>query len=126
MRAAGIETYGGEVARLELPEPPPLAAHEVVIAVSAAGVGNWDEIVPGGWDVGRAPPLALGVEAAGEVVAVGDAVDRAARGAFVTTHPLPLLHQGCWTQRLVASAHLVAAKPENAAWEKPPRSRSPR
>ena len=79
MRAAGIETYGGDAALLELPEPPPLAAGELLLAVRAAGVGNWDEIVrTGGWDVGPAPPLALGVEAAGEVVAVGDAVDRPA------------------------------------------------
>ena len=35
---------------------------------------------------------------------------------FVMTHPLPLLHQGCWAQRLVAPVHLVAAKPENVAW----------
>ena len=65
LRAAGIETRGGEVALLELPEPPPLEVGDVLIEVKAAGVGNWDEIVrTGGWDVGRAPPLALGVEAA--------------------------------------------------------------
>ena len=35
------------------------------IAVRAAGVGDLDEIVrQGGWDVGIAPPMALGVEAA--------------------------------------------------------------
>jgi hypothetical protein len=52
MRAAGIETFGGEVQMLELPAPQSLAADEVVIAVRAAGVGNWDEIIPvGGWDV---------------------------------------------------------------------------
>ena len=117
VRAAGIETYGGEVALLELPEPPPLGAGEVLIEVKAAGVGNWDEIVrTGGWDVGRAPPLALGVEAAGEVVAVGRGVDWPVIGAGVITHPLPLLHQGCWAERLVAPAHLVAEKPDNTSW----------
>jgi NADPH:quinone reductase-like Zn-dependent oxidoreductase len=51
---------------LELAAPQSLAPDEVVIAVRAEGVGNWDEIVRvGGWDVGRRPPLALGVEAAG-------------------------------------------------------------
>jgi NADPH:quinone reductase-like Zn-dependent oxidoreductase len=60
--------------------------------------------------------LALGVEAAGEVVAVGGAVDWPAVGACVMTHPLPLAHQGCWAERLVAPAHLVAEKPDNAAW----------
>jgi NADPH:quinone reductase-like Zn-dependent oxidoreductase len=75
MRAAGIETFGGEVQILELAAPQSLAPDEVVIAVRAAGVGNWDEIVrAGGWNVGRQPPLVLGVEAAGVVVAVGEEV----------------------------------------------------
>jgi NADPH:quinone reductase-like Zn-dependent oxidoreductase len=85
MRAAGIERFGGEVQMLELAAPQSLAPDEVVIAVRAAGVGNWDEIVRvGGWDVGR-PPLALEVEAAGVVVAVGEEVTSLAprRG----THP---------------------------------------
>ena len=61
MRAAGVETFGGEVQILELPAPQSLAPDEVVITVRAAGVGNWDEIVRvGGWDVGRQPPLVLG------------------------------------------------------------------
>ena len=117
IRAAGIETYGGQVTLLELAEPPPLDAGEVLIEVKAAGVASWDEIVrTGDWDVGRAPPLALGVEAAGEVVAVGPGVDWPVIGAGVLTHPLPLLHQGCWAERLVAPAHLVAEKPDNASW----------
>src|SRR5436305_9426063 len=33
LRAAGIETFGGEVAPLELPDPPPLEAGEVLIEV---------------------------------------------------------------------------------------------
>jgi NADPH:quinone reductase-like Zn-dependent oxidoreductase len=117
LRAAGIETYGGEVALLELPEPAALQAGEVLIAVKAAGAGNWDDIVrTGGWDVGRAPPLALGVEAAGEVVAVGGDVDWPAVGHAVMTHPLPLAHQGCWAERLVAPARLLADKPADASW----------
>jgi NADPH:quinone reductase-like Zn-dependent oxidoreductase len=31
-------------------------------------------------------------------------------------HPLPLPYQGCWADRLVASARLVAEKPDNASW----------
>src|SRR3954464_8231267 len=82
LRAAGIEAFGGEVGLLELQEPPPLEAGEVLIQVRAAGVGNWEDIVrTGGWDVGRVPPMALGVEAAGEVVAVGPDVEWPATGA---------------------------------------------
>jgi NADPH:quinone reductase-like Zn-dependent oxidoreductase len=117
LRAAGIEAFGGEVTLLELPEPPPLQADEVLIEVRAAGVANWDEFVrSGSWDVGRAPPMALGVAAAGEVIAIGAGVAWPAIGAAVMTHPLPLRSQGCWAERLVAPAPLVAEKPDNVAW----------
>src|SRR3954469_15066329 len=117
LRAAGIEAFGDAVALLELPEPPPLETGQVLIEVKAAGVGNWEEFVrTGGWDVGRAPPMALGVEAAGEVVGVGPEVEWPAAGAAVMTHPLPLPYQGCWAGRLVAPAHLVAEKPRDASW----------
>src|SRR4051812_42571044 len=117
LRAAGIEAFGDDVTLLELPDPPPLEAGQVLIEVKAAGVGNWEEFVrTDGWDVGRVPPLALGVEAAGEVVGVGPEVKWPAAGAAVLTHPLPLPYQGCWAERLVAPAHLVAEKPGNASW----------
>src|SRR5204862_6509511 len=115
LRAAGIEAFGDDVALLELPEPPPLEAGQVLIKVKAAGAANWEEFVrTGGWDVGRVPPLALGVEAAGEVAGVGPGVEWPAAGAAVMTHPLP--YQGCWAERLVAPARLVAEKPDNASW----------
>src|ERR671927_1838184 len=118
MRAAGIETFGGEVQMLELAAPQSLAPDEVVIAVQAAGVGNWDEIVRvGGWDVGRPPPLVLGVEAAGVAVAVGEEVTSLAAGDQVLTHPVPLRHQGTWAQWLLAPAALVAPKPAVVGWE---------
>jgi NADPH:quinone reductase-like Zn-dependent oxidoreductase len=118
MRAAGIETFGGEVQMLDLAAPRSLDSDEVVIAVRAAGVGNWDEIVRvGGWDVGRRPPLVLGVEAAGVVVAVGEEVTSFAPGDAVLTHPVPLRHQGTWAERLVAPAALVARKPDAVPWE---------
>ena len=117
MSAAGIESFGGEVTLLELPEPPPLEAGQVLIRVRAAGVASWDEFVrTGDWDVGRKPPLALGVEAAGEVVEVGPGVEWPATGMAVMTHPLPLPYQGCWADLLVAPAGLLAEKPDNASW----------
>ncbi len=118
MQAAGIEAFGGEVRLLELAEPGPPAPDELVISVRAAGVANWDEIVRvGEWDVGRRPPLALGVEAAGVVVAVGEEVASFAAGDEVLTHPVPLRHQGTWAQLLVAPAALVAPKPHAVPWE---------
>src|SRR5439155_4035546 len=117
MKAAGINAFGGEVQLLELAAPSPPAPDEVVISVRAAGVGNWDEFVRvGGWDVGRRPPLALGVEAAGVVAAVGDDVTSLAPGDEVLTHPLPLRHQGAWAEWLVAPAALVTQKPAAVPW----------
>src|SRR3954449_3619928 len=118
MRAAGIDAFGDAVRMLDLPAPLSPAPDEVVISVRAAGVANWDEIVRvGGWDVGRRPPLALGVEAAGVVVAVGEGVTSLAPGDEVLTHPLPLRHQGAWAERLVAPAALVARKPAAVPWQ---------
>ena len=73
MLVSAVRWLGGEVETLELDDPRPLAADEVLIDVRGAGVGNWDNIIRyGGWDVGTRPPLALGVEAAGVIKAVGN------------------------------------------------------
>ena len=112
MRGAGILAYGGAVQLLELPEPEISDPQQVLVAVRAAGVGNWDDIVrTGGWDVGRVPPMALGVEAVGVVRAVGAAVSRFRVGDEVLTHSVPLLHQGAWAEMLVAPEGQVAHKP---------------
>jgi NADPH:quinone reductase-like Zn-dependent oxidoreductase len=74
VHAAGVKTVGGPVEPLELPEPPAPGLDEVLIEVEAAGVGNWDRFIrQGDWDVGISPPMALGVEAAGGVIAAGRA-----------------------------------------------------
>ena len=118
MQAAGIQEFGGEVRLLELAEPGPPAPDELVISVRAAGVANWDEFVRvGQWDVGRKPPLALGVAAAGVVLAVGEAVASFAPGDEVLTHPVPLRQQGTWAELLVAPAALVARRPQAVPWE---------
>jgi NADPH:quinone reductase-like Zn-dependent oxidoreductase len=118
MQVAGVRRTGGEVELIEMPEPRPLAADEVLIEVKAAGVGNWDEIVrSGGWDVGCRPPMALGVEAAGTIAAVGSSVRDWASGDEVITHPLPLRDQGTWAPVLIAPAALLARRPVGISWE---------
>jgi NADPH:quinone reductase-like Zn-dependent oxidoreductase len=118
MQVAGIREIGAPVEMIEVSEPRPLAPDEVLVEVAAAGVGNWDEFVrTGGWDVGGGPPTALGVEAAGTVLAVGDAVVDWSPGDEVMTHPLPLRNQGTWAPQLIAPAALLARKPANATWE---------
>ena len=118
MLVAGVRTLGGKVETFEVDEPQPLAADEVLIDVRSAGIGNWDNIIrTGGWDVGASPPLALGVEAAGVIKAVG-----ADPGAFavddeVMCHPVPLRGQGTWAPFLIAPVGSLAHKPAEISWE---------
>jgi NADPH:quinone reductase-like Zn-dependent oxidoreductase len=91
MQVAGIRRVDARVEMVEAGEPRPLARDEVLLEVRAAGVGNWDEFVrTGGWDAGAKPPMALGVEAAGIVLAAGQAVGDWAPGDAVMTFPVPL------------------------------------
>ena len=118
MQAAGIRRIGDQVEMIEVGEFRPLAGDEVLLGVRAAGVGNWDEFVRiGGWEVGARPPMALGVEAAGTVLAAGQAVGDWAPGDEVMTHPVPLRDQGTWAPRVIVPAGLLARKPRGASWE---------
>jgi NADPH:quinone reductase-like Zn-dependent oxidoreductase len=118
MRGAGIDKFGGRVQSLALPEPRSLASDEVLIEVKAAGVANWDDFVRvGTWDVGAAPPMALGVEAAGVVRAVGERTTEWSLGDAVMTHPVPLREQGTWAEQLIAAGDLLAPKPADVSWE---------
>jgi NADPH:quinone reductase-like Zn-dependent oxidoreductase len=117
MEVAGIERYGGPVERIAVADPRPLRAGEVLIRVLAAGVGNWDHVVrEGAWDVGRSPPMALGVEAAGIVAAVAPETGKWAVGDQVLTHPLPLPGDGTWAPLLIARSSDLARKPPGVAW----------
>ena len=118
MRGAGIHAIGDAVELVQLPEPRVPRPDEVLIDVRACGMGNWDEIArTGGWDLGIRPPMALGVEAAGLVAAVGDQVDGAAAGDRVTTHSLPLREQGAWAERHIAAAQHVAVVPAGVPFD---------
>lgn len=133
MRAAGIREYSEPVEPLDLPDPGGLRPDEVLVEVRCCGVGNWDDIArAGGWDLGRQPPMALGVEAAGVIARVGAAADgrpadghRAggpARGGLavgdrVMTHSLPLRGQGAWAEWFVAAAADVAVIPDTVPFD---------
>ncbi|GAA3063109.1 NADP-dependent oxidoreductase [Pseudonocardia yunnanensis] len=118
MRAAGVREFGGRVELLDLPDPRDPGPDEVVIEVAAAGVGNWDDIVrTGAWNVGLTPPMALGVEVAGTVIAVGSRVTGLRQGDEVLGHPLQLREQGCWAEYVVVDAALVVRKPLGVSWE---------
>jgi NADPH:quinone reductase-like Zn-dependent oxidoreductase len=118
MLVAGVRTFGGNVETLEVDDPRPLAANEVLIDVRASGVGNWDNIIRyGGWDVGRGPPLALGVEAAGVIKAVGSHPSGFGVGDEVLCHPVPLRGQGTWAPLLIAPVESLARKLPEIPWE---------
>lgn len=118
MLAAGVRAFGGEVETIEVDEPRPLANDEVLIDVRSSGVGNWDDIIrTGGWDVGISPPLALGVEAAGVIAAVGAHAKGFSVGDEVLCHPVPLRDQGTWAPFLIAAVGSLARKPQGISWE---------
>lgn len=118
MLVAGTRAFGGKVEMLEVDEPRPLAANEVLIEVHSAGIGNWDDIVRAGdWDVGVSPPMALGVEAAGVIKAVRGEPGRFSVGAEVLCHPVPLRDQGTWAPFVIAPVGSLAHKPAGISWE---------
>ena len=118
MLVAGVHAFGGTVEMLEVEEPRPVAADEVLIEVRSAGIGNWDQIVRAGdWDVGASPPMALGVEAAGVIKAVGAVPGRFSVGAAVLCHPVPLRDQGTWAPFVIAPVGSLAHKPPGISWE---------
>lgn len=118
MLVAGVRTLGGQVETFEVLDPRPLVDDEVLIDVRGAGIGNWDNIIRyGGWDVGRRPPLALGVEAAGVIKAIGSRPSGFGVGDEVLCHPVPLRGQGTWAPLLIAPVESLAHKPREIAWE---------
>src|ERR1700732_1668068 len=109
MQVAGIRRIGDRVEIIEVDEPRPLADDEGLLEVMVAGGGNGVSFVrTGAGDVGARPPMALGVEAAGMVMAAGRAVSDWAPGDAVMTHPVPLRDQGAGAPRLIAPAGLLA------------------
>jgi NADPH:quinone reductase-like Zn-dependent oxidoreductase len=117
VKAAGITELGGKVHALELPGPPRPEGHQVLVEVRAAGVGNWDNLARlGRWNLGLQPPMALGVEAAGIVTALGPMVSQLAVGDEVLVHSAPLLFQGAWAERFLVLDHEVARKPPTMDW----------
>jgi NADPH:quinone reductase-like Zn-dependent oxidoreductase len=118
MLVAGVRTLGGKVETLDVDDPRPVAADEVLIDIRGAGIGNWDNIVRyGGWDVGTRSPMALGVEAAGVIKAVGNRPSGFSVDDEVLCHPVPLRDQGAWAPFLIAPVGSLAHKPPGISWE---------
>ena len=114
----GSKHYQTAVRPLTLSPPRQPEDGELVIEVRAAGVGHWDEITRGGgWDLGLRPPMALGVEAAGVVRAVGGHVGHFRVGDRVPTHSAPLRWQGAWAEEFLVGVGEAALLPDAVSFE---------
>ncbi|MBF9067096.1 quinone oxidoreductase family protein [Streptacidiphilus fuscans] len=77
MRAVRVDSFGGpEVLRVvDVPDPVP-GPGQVVVQIEAAGVNRADALTRAGhYHRGGKPPLVLGLEGAGVVVALGEGVE---------------------------------------------------
>lgn len=114
MKAARIHAFGGpDVIVIEdMPRPAP-GRDELLIRVTAAGVGPWDALIRAGKTAIRPPfPFILGSEFAGTVERVGDAVSSFSIGdrVYGATNPQFI---GGYTEFAVASAGMVALAPRS-------------
>lgn len=85
MRAVRIDAFGGPevLVPVEVPDPEP-GPGQVLIRVAAAGVNRADALTRAGtYHRAGPPPLIVGLEAAGTVVALGEGVDGIAVGQRV-------------------------------------------
>jgi NADPH:quinone reductase-like Zn-dependent oxidoreductase len=79
MKAAAFDQFGGpEVLHTETVPVPQLKPRQVLVRLDSAGVGEWDQYIRSGeLQFGEARfPQVIGNDGAGEVVAVGDEVER--------------------------------------------------
>ncbi len=115
MRAAAIDRFGGpELLTIhELPVPT-VDAGEVLIALDFAGVGSWDPVVRTGDypDYGQRFPLALGVDGAGTVAAIGAGVERFKIGDRVYSYSWDNPKGGFYAEYVAVDADRVGLVPE--------------
>src|SRR6266852_4837455 len=110
MKAIRCRKWGApDVLRLEEAESPSLDRHQVRIRVHAAGVNFADSLMVGGTYQVKPPfPFTPGLEAAGEIVETGDAVDglRAGQRALAV-----LRNGGGYAEEIVLDAAAVVPIP---------------
>lgn len=114
MRAARIHRFGGpELIRVEdVPIPIPTSG-EILVRVSASGVGPWDAIIREGKSrLSPQPPLTLGSDISGTVVEFGFDAEGFEKGdeVFGVTNP-----QFCGgnAEYTLASAGMITRKPKH-------------
>jgi NADPH:quinone reductase-like Zn-dependent oxidoreductase len=116
MRAAVISRFGdASVLSIETVPVPRPNAHEVLIAVDAAGVGSWDPgLRSGEWAEGKTEfPLILGLDGSGTVVAAGASVTRLTVGDRVYAYSFENPKGGFYAQYVAVAAGKAAHIPEH-------------
>lgn len=112
-RAVRIHAYGGmEVVQVDQVDVPAPGAGEVLVRVRAAGVNALDWKIRQGYLQAVFPlalPATLGIELAGEVMAVGEGVTGFAPGDRVMG---PLGALGAYTDVVALAAHKLALVPQ--------------
>jgi len=115
MRAVRYHDYGGpEVLTVDDVETPEPRRDEVVVDVAAAAVNPVDTYFRSGAYRAAGLPMTTGVDGAGEVVAVGDAVEGYAVGDRVVATGLSRNHQGACAEQVAVPTDRLAALPDGA------------
>ncbi len=122
MKAIAITAYGGreQLQLMDLPDPVP-AAGEVLIRIRVAGVNPVDSKIRRGLLATRMPnffPLIIGLECAGDVVAVGAGVTRVAVGDAVFAYARKdFLRDGTYAEYIALPENNVSRKPASLSYE---------
>jgi NADPH:quinone reductase-like Zn-dependent oxidoreductase len=113
MRGWAIKRYGAPMELMDLPIPTP-GPGDVLIKMTGAEVGDWDELVrTGKWDMERPFPLVLGLAGAGTVASVGNDVKRFAEMHPVYAYSYPMHDNGAWAEYMLVPEDYVAHAPKS-------------
>jgi NADPH:quinone reductase-like Zn-dependent oxidoreductase len=117
MKAAAIRQFGGpEVLHPETLPVPRLGSKQVLLRLDSAGIGVWDPYVRSGeFKLGpRSFPQVIGNDGAGEVVAVGDEVERFRVGDRVYAYAMK---GGFYAEYVALDEDAIAPIPEGLSVE---------
>jgi NADPH:quinone reductase-like Zn-dependent oxidoreductase len=111
MKAVRVNAWQQPLQVEDIPQPTP-QSDEVLVRVQAASLNPFDTAVVAGYlSFMATPPLTLGTDFAGEVVAVGADIQTVAPGDAV--YGLVVLRSGTFAEFTTAKAHEVAHKPRS-------------
>jgi len=111
MKAVRVNEWGKPVQTEDVPQPIP-SNDEVLVRIHAASINPFDTAVLAGYMSFMAtPPITLGTDFAGEVVAVGADITHVEPGDAV--YGLVVLRSGTFAEYTTAKAHEIARKPKS-------------